>query len=466
MHSDCFAFTLSPVMPTRSDTYITDVAYPAHFHREMMPQWLHACLTGLGIAAPAVDAAFTWLELGCGSACNLLAAAANYPQARFVGIDLSAREILQGQAWARASGLENVQLVCADVGDPTTTAQTLTGSGFDYIVSHGMYSWIAPAAREAVHQLIGRYLAPQGVAYLAYNSHPGAASLSATQRLMVLNAQRLGNSSSSAQVRDSLSLVMALAKGGAGNYVEQPALLRELERINGMDDSYLAHEFLNAHWCAHHVSDVMQAFATIDCQYVGSATAIENINALSLPAKLQGVFAHMQTQGMGAAHIETAKDIARHQNLRRDLYQKSATPLSETAHRQQLLAQQLVLLPAAQAAQPGANATAIALPTRIGPVELPLAQVQPIFDALQSGSQSYATLAQLPAYRSHPGLLNPLLQTLAWAGWIAFVQRTSHDEAQHIAKRVQRLQATLSAADLHALASRVPCLSISAARNV
>lgn len=452
-------------MPTSPETYITDIAYPAHFHREMMPQWLHACLTGLGIAAPAIDSAFTWLELGCGSASNLLAAAANYPQARFVGIDLSAREILQGQQWAQASGLENVQLICADVVDTALAVQTLAGSGFDYIVSHGVYSWVAPAVREAIHQLIGQYLAPQGVAYLAYNSQPGAASLSATQRLMVLNAQRLGSSSSAAKVRDSLSLVMALAKGGAGNYVEQPALLHELERINGMDDRYLAHEFLNAHWCAHHVSDVMQAFEAIDCQYVGSATAIENINALSLPAKLQGVFAHMQTQGMGAAHIETAKDIARNQNLRRDLYQKEATPLSEATHRQQLLAQQLVLLPAAQAARPSANAAAIALPTRIGAVELPLAQVQAIFDALQSGSQSFATLAQLPTYRSSPGLLNPVLQTLAWAGWIAFVQRNSHADAQHVAKRVLRLQATLSAAGLQELASRVPCLSISAARS-
>lgn len=452
------------------NTYITEVAYPAHFHREMMPQWLHACLTGLGQAAPAIDKAFTWLELGCGSGVNLLAAAANYPQAQFVGVDFSAREIAQAQQWAEASGLANVHFLHADISAASTQEQLQSwlashapkAKGFDYIASHGVYSWVGPVVRAAMHALMAQLLAPQGIAYLAYNSQPGAASLSATQRLMWLNAQRLGGSPADA-VRNSLDLVMALAKGGAGNYIEQPALLRELERINGMEADYLAHEFLNEHWCAHHVSDVMQALAKGDCHYIGSATAIENINALSLPAKLQGVIAHMQSQGMGKAQIETAKDIARNQNMRRDVFQKSPTPLSESAHRERLLTQHVQALPAAYAAQPQPGATAIALPTRIGAVELPLAQVQPILQALQHNSQSYAALAALAAYRNNPGLLNPMLQTLAWAGWIEFVQpATSHSDQMDVQARVQRLRATLSNAGLHDLASRVDCLTVAA----
>lgn len=471
-------------MPASTATYITDVAYPAHYHREMMPQWLHACLTGLGVDAPKVEDAFTWLELGCGSAVNMLAAAANYPHARFVGVDISAREIAQAQQWAALCGLDNVQLVCADLGADSAadallsalntmdrSASASAAQGFDYIVCHGVYSWVSPALREAIHQRVQRLLLPQGIVYLAYNSQPGAASLSATQRLIDLNAQRL-NGSSAEKVRNGLDLVMALAKGGAGNYVEQPAALRELERINTMEDAYLAHEFLNRHWCAHHVADVIEALEQAGCSYVGSATAIENINAVSLPGKLQALFAHMQAQGIQSAQIETAKDIARNQNMRRDLYQKSAsnTPegspytaslLSESEHRRRLLAQVLRLLPAAGQATPNAKDTAIALPTRIGLVELPVAQVQPLFKALENGCQSYAALAQLPAYQANPGILNVLLQTLAWAGWIEFVQlASSPQQAAHIAERVQRLRSTLQAAGLQELASRVDCLVV------
>lgn len=467
-------------MTATSEAYITNVAYPAHFHREMMPQWLHASLTGLGIDAPNIDHSFTWLELGCGSAVNLLTAAANYPHAQFVGIDISGREIQQAQQWAEACGLDNVQLLCADFGD-VSAADALgsllkaTAKRFDFIVSHGVYSWVAPTVQAAMHRLIGQLLAPQGIAYLAYNSQPGAASLSATQRLLWLNAQRI-TAGSAAQVRNGLDLIMTLAKGGAGNYVEQPALLRELERIASMDEAYLAHEFLNRDWCAHHVADVMQALAETDCQFVGSATPIENINAFSLPAKLHKLFAHMQAQGLEAAQIETAKDIARNQNMRRDMYQKSPLPaatspgenkstnsahLSESAHRARLLAQQLVVLPAAQQAAPRATDTAIHLPTRIGALELPVAQVQPILNALQTGTQSYSALAQLPAYQTNPGLLNPLLQTLAWAGWVQFVQiANSAAQAQAIAERVASLRQTLENAGLKDVANQIACLSV------
>ncbi|THT97949.1 methyltransferase domain-containing protein [Lampropedia puyangensis] len=461
-------------MTTPANAYITDVAYPAHFHREMMPLWLHATLTGIGIDAPSIERPFTWLELGCGSAVNLLAAAARYPHSVFVGIDLSEREIEQARQWAKACALENVHFLCANFEalSPEGVLPRLLGnewrqaqvSAFDYIVSHGVYSWVNVQTRHAMHAIIGQYLKPKGIAYLAYNCQPGAATFAATQRLMYLNAQRLGGAHAD-HIHNSLDLALTVAQGGAGYFVEQPAAWRELERIRHMDTAYLAHEFFNRNWSALHVSDVMADLTQSNCVYAGSATPIENIDAFSLPTKLRNLVSHMHHQGIGIAQIETTKDIARNQTMRRDLYQKlpqasTAAPekspiqLSAQEHRAKLMKQRVALLPAAQTA--GKRDISIRIPTRIGPVELPAGHVQPIVQKLRNGSQTYAELTRLEPYCTAPGSLNPVLQTLAWAGWLQFAAaEQDHAQTNAIAQRLQQLRNIFIAANQPDLASQI-----------
>ena len=44
---------------------------------------------------------------------------------------------------------------------------------FDYIIAHGLYSWIPADVRAHVLPLIARHLAPNGVAFVSYNTLPG-----------------------------------------------------------------------------------------------------------------------------------------------------------------------------------------------------------------------------------------------------------------------------------------------------
>src|SRR3954454_18133860 len=109
------------------------------------------------------------LELGCGAGGNLLAMAAATPGVRAVGVDLAHEPIEAGRAAAAAIGLGNVELRQGDV-------RALTDGSlgeFDYVVAHGLYAWVPPDAREAVLGTIAASLAPDGVAYVSYNAHPG-----------------------------------------------------------------------------------------------------------------------------------------------------------------------------------------------------------------------------------------------------------------------------------------------------
>lgn len=141
--------------------------YPAHILPQMHPSRLAAIgrLHGLDCAPPS---ACRLLEVGCGDGLQLLSLALAYPRSTFVGVDMSCKAIARGEAFRQRLGLDNLQLVHADLThwDP--------GQGdFDYITAHGFYSWVPTGVREHLLALCRQKLAGAGIAYVSYNALPG-----------------------------------------------------------------------------------------------------------------------------------------------------------------------------------------------------------------------------------------------------------------------------------------------------
>jgi SAM-dependent methyltransferase len=109
------------------------------------------------------------LELGCGDGGNLLSLAAALAGARLLGIDAAAAAIDRGSDLACAAGIQNAALRCLNL-----EALPKDLGEFDYILSHGVYSWIPPRARAALLAAVRRHLAPGGIAYVSYNAYPGS----------------------------------------------------------------------------------------------------------------------------------------------------------------------------------------------------------------------------------------------------------------------------------------------------
>lgn len=445
----------APPVQSSASSYITDVAYPAHFHRETMPVWLVAALTALGHRAPDLQQPFTWLELGCGTGLGVMVAAAAHPHGQFIGIDFSAREIAQAERMAREAGLSNVRFVCQDLLETARLADDMDAPDCDFVVTHGVYSWVGEPVRVAIDHIVGRRLRPGGVAYVAYASQPGAASFASAQKLLRM-ATRQHPGDSAARARAGFTRLQALAQAGAGYFVEHPSSQRILARMAQMDDAYLAHDFLNEEWQPLHVADMMARLEAAGCAFVGSATVLENLDAVSIPAGMQPVLAQWQREGADAATLETVRDLARNQSLRRDLYQKTHGAdhrLTADAHRAALLAQRVMLLPGAPAVLKAEGA--LRLSTGIGPVEVAVSQVSPLLAALRAGPRSYAELARLPAYAGNPGFINSLLQVLAWAGWLHAVAPGDAAQMQACEATARRLQVILAKAgypNLHPVA--------------
>ena len=121
----------------------------------------------LGIQAAPPDRCRV-LELGCGEGMNLLPLAERFPKSEFVGVDFSAKQIAVAEAARAACGIGNARFVCADL-----RSWKSEGGPFDYIIAHGVYSWVPAEVRERLLALCNEVVAPNGVAYVSYNTLPG-----------------------------------------------------------------------------------------------------------------------------------------------------------------------------------------------------------------------------------------------------------------------------------------------------
>ncbi|MCD9098516.1 class I SAM-dependent methyltransferase [Luteimonas fraxinea] len=399
---------------TDIDGYAADAAYPMHFHREQMPAWLHATATALGFRAPDLARPYRWCELGSGAGLTALVAAACNPAGSFTAVDTDAAQIGQTRDIAERAGLANLECVHADLRDYTTHDD----ESFDFIVSHGLWAWVSDAVRASFLAIVERRLAPGGLLELGYMSHPGASQLQGAQRLLHEAGRHL-EGDAPARVTGALSLLRDLADGGAGFFAEHPGASRQLDAMEREPAGYIAHEFLGAHWQPQHVADVIRAFAGVDCGFLGSATPIENIDALSIPGQLQ---ARLRTLPPGPL-AETARDLARNQSLRRDLFQRDARRLDDAAHLDALDALVFAALPGAPTTLTGD----LRFDTRIGPVTGARDLFAPALDALAQGPLSFAELRVRAPYDAAPGLLNQALQALTWAGFVHACLPSSRD---------------------------------------
>ena len=144
-----------------------DLPYGSNPFAKSHPSRLAAVAHMFGLETPPVETARV-LELGCASGGNLIPHAAFFPEARFVGVDIGKHQVAEGKARIERLGLSNVDIhrmsitdIDADLGE------------FDYIVSHGIYSWVPGPVREALLRVSRNNLSPKGVVYVSYNVLPG-----------------------------------------------------------------------------------------------------------------------------------------------------------------------------------------------------------------------------------------------------------------------------------------------------
>jgi SAM-dependent methyltransferase len=213
------------------------------------------------------------LELGCAAGANLVPMAWYLAQSRFLGIDLSAAQVSAGQQLIGQLGLANIEIRQGDVAQ-----LDLGGAQFDYVIAHGLYSWVPGSVRDALLQLIRRALAAGGIAYVSFNALPGWRMRGMLRDMLLYRVravsdpvQRLG------RAREFLGLLETGLHGLDGLSAEY--LRHELAALRGAPDSYLYHEYLAAVNEPLLFADFVAAARAAGLRYLCNATLYQQFPA-------------------------------------------------------------------------------------------------------------------------------------------------------------------------------------------
>src|SRR5215470_15203477 len=161
----------SPYAPA-TQGYVLDSSYADTFFQELSPAWLNYVRALSGVPARPLDSGFTYLELGAGFGHSTIVNAGAFPQGEFHACDFNPEHIEGGRRYASALGLNNIEF------HESSFEQLLEKQlpQFDFIVLHGVYSWVSAESRAAVRRIVKEKLASGGLVYISYNCMPGWAS--------------------------------------------------------------------------------------------------------------------------------------------------------------------------------------------------------------------------------------------------------------------------------------------------
>lgn len=201
---------------------------------QTQPARLAALARLLGLDPAPVETARV-LEIGCASGGNLLGLALRFPNARFTGIDISGRQIAAGQARAELLGLSNLELRQLDIQQLADDA-----GRFDYIVCHGVYSWVPQPVRDAILRACERHLSEHGVAFVSFNALPGWHFTRPVRDFMLQATEGIAEPARrAARARELLGEIAAVASGHAESIYSH-----EVRTIADTGDYYVAHDHL------------------------------------------------------------------------------------------------------------------------------------------------------------------------------------------------------------------------------
>jgi len=213
-----------------------EIAYDALPHRATHPGRLATVAAIVGHAAPSVERCRV-LEVGCNNGANLVSMAVSLPQARFVGCDLSSAAIEQGRRTISSLGLDHVTLVEEDLA-----ALAPEHGEFDFIIAHGVYSWVPPPARDALFALAAERLAPDGIFYVSFNVLPGCRLRQAAWDVLHHHVDHIDDAR--ARLDAARQLARLVADGGTATLESDQAVRAEFRSIAQRTDSELCHDDL------------------------------------------------------------------------------------------------------------------------------------------------------------------------------------------------------------------------------
>jgi SAM-dependent methyltransferase len=292
------------------------IPYDSTPRHQTLPDTLAVVAILLGLSPPPVEHCRV-LELGCATGGNILPMALAFPNAHFTGIDLSPRQIEIASAVARASGAANIQFLPKSITDITPDF-----GQFDYILCHGVYTWVPIPVRDKILDICRDNLSPQGVAYLSYNTYPGWHGRGMIREMMRFHTRHSPDSLAQvAQGRQFLELLGQYAIKTDAGY--NGIINEELDLIRKEQDYYIAHEYFEDSNSPLYFHEFAAQLAQHDLQFLGESPLSGGAFG-QLAATLRPFLKNFPNNPLDQ---EQYFDFARNRTFRRSLVIHSNLPL-------------------------------------------------------------------------------------------------------------------------------------------
>jgi SAM-dependent methyltransferase len=314
-----------------------------------------AALAQLAGLRPPPAAMARVLELGCASGGNLISFAQQCPQAHCVGIDLSEVQIAAGQRVVRDLGLTNVELKPISILDITPEF-----GQFDYLLAHGVYSWVPADVRDKLLQIFAQNMSENGLACVSYYVWPGNYPATVIRELLTLHA-RTGDASANevgglggvGDVGDTRKLITMLVTALQQHPTPiAPLLKSEAEVTAGMADWYLTHDVLAPVNEPVWVHQFLDRVAQLGLHYIGDA--LPNLTALEqFPPTVRQM---LRTNTRTPAELEQWIDVLAQRSLRKSILSRQPVPRDRDAQARAHAARGLFVSSPAKVETPQANA--------------------------------------------------------------------------------------------------------------
>jgi len=299
--------------------------YPGNAFPQSHPGRMAAQARLRGLDPPPVEEARV-LELGCGDGGNLVPMAFGLPGATFVGIDLNEQGLARGRAHARALNLTNIELRQGDLEQ-----LQIADERFDYVVAHGVYSWVSPTARDNLLKQAGQALADQGVLYVSYNALPGGHLRQIVRELMQFATRA---ETDPRRIVERARGAVQLVKHAQGPSDVYGVFLDEyLTKVLERSDAGVFHDDLEIHNQPVHVTEIANHAHAHELAYLAEATMSESSFGNLAPGIADALDALEPTSEL---EQEQALDFLRLRMYRQTLFRKASTPANDVPDRDRL----------------------------------------------------------------------------------------------------------------------------------
>ena len=254
------------------------VPYESYVYSQTQPENLYTIAALFGLEPAKIEKARV-LELGCAGGGNLIPFALAYPKSECVGVDLSGEQIAQADKQKNDLKIKNIQFQQADL---TKLGKDI--GKFDYIICHGVFSWVPQKVRDTIFEICRDHLSDNGLAVISYNVLPGWSAVKSLRDMMMYHTK--GFKTPAEQIKESRALLTFLLANAPGNESYRQTIERELKILNTTNDSYLYHEHLELENQQFYLHEFVDMATKKDLSYVGD-TALTTMYIGNFNKKVQ-----------------------------------------------------------------------------------------------------------------------------------------------------------------------------------